>query len=43
MRGSVNLKLPELVEDLIELTVQRGEALLLLAGLDGIVPGFERQ
>jgi hypothetical protein len=35
--------LSELVKDLIELTIQRGEALLLLTGLDGVVPGFERQ
>ena len=43
MRDSVNLKLSKLVKDLIELTVQRGEALLLLAGLNRVVPGFERQ
>ena len=42
MRDSVNLKLSELVKDLIELTVQRGEAFLLLAGLNGIIPGLER-
>ena len=34
MRDLVNLKLSKLVKDLIELTVQRGEALLLLAGLN---------
>ena len=42
MRGLVNLKLSELVKDLIELTIQRGEALLFLTGLDGVIPGFER-
>ena len=40
MRDSVNLKLPELVKDLIELTVQRREALLFFVGFSLLFVGM---